>query len=121
MRVLVSDQEGVVQLREFVAGLFLCSWGDPMAGKIAAKKRAGSAPKRRVEPKNKESKERIEKLVEEAIQGIEKRLSDQKSPPTIGDYLKVMQLQKEIEEEAPKEIKVTWVEPEKETISESEK
>ena len=52
-------------------------------------------------------KTRIKKLVLEAIGGIEKRLSDPKAPPTIGDYLKVMQLQKEIEEEAPKEIKIS--------------
>lgn len=62
--------------------------------------------------------ERIQKLVDEAIEGIEKRLSDEKAPPTIGDYLKVMQLQKEIEEESPKEIKVTWVDPASATESE---
>ena len=67
---------------------------------------------------DKDEKRRIKKLVLEAINGIERRLSDEKAPPTIGDYLKVMQLQKEIEDEAPKEIKITWVEPEKEAIPE---
>ena len=67
---------------------------------------------------DREEKRRIKKLVLEAIDGIEKRLSDSKTPPTIGDYLKVMQLQKEIEEEAPKEIKITWVEPEKDATPE---
>ncbi|MDE3167356.1 MAG: hypothetical protein KGN36_16255 [Acidobacteriota bacterium] len=57
------------------------------------------------------AKERIQKLVEEAIHGIEERLGDRESPPSIGDYLKVMQLQKEVEDEMPKEIKVTWIEP----------
>jgi hypothetical protein len=66
-------------------------------------------------------KVRIKHLVEEAIEGIERRLSDEKSPPTIGDYLKVMQLQKEIEDEVPKEIRVTWVEPETAPKSETEK
>jgi hypothetical protein len=70
---------------------------------------------------NKEAMGRIEKLVEEAIDGIQKRLSDEKAPPTIGDYLKVMQLQREIEEEAPKEIKITWVEPVTGTTPESGK
>jgi hypothetical protein len=70
---------------------------------------------------DREEKRRIRHLVKEAIDGIEKRLSDPKAPPTIGDYLKVMQLQKEIEEEAPKEIKITWVEPEKEATPEPEK
>ena len=63
---------------------------------------------------DKAEKTRIKKLVREAIDGIERRFSDEKTPPTIGDYLKVMQLQKEIEDEAPKEIKITWVEPETE-------
>jgi len=63
------------------------------------------------------SKLRIEQLVTDAIGGIEKRLKDEKTPPTIGDYLKVMQLQKELEEEQPKEIKVTWVTPEPESKS----
>ncbi len=58
---------------------------------------------------------RIENRVESAIRGLEKRIHDEKSPLTIGDYLKVMQLQKELEDEGPKEIKVTWVEPETET------
>jgi len=61
---------------------------------------------------------RIKRLVEEAIQGIEKRLLDDEAPPTIGDYLKVLQLQKEIEDDDPKEIKITWVEPEKDATSE---
>jgi len=67
----------------------------------------------------KAAKTRIKSLVERAIGGIEKKLADESSPPTIGDYLKVMQLQKELEdEEAPKEIKITWVEPEKEMTPE---
>ena len=77
---------------------------------MAKRKAEKGAPK---EAPKKPSKVRIKQLVEEAIEGIERRLSDEKAPPTIGDYLKVMQLQKEIEEDAPKEIKVTWVEPEK--------
>lgn len=31
--------------------------------------------------------------------------------PTLADFLRLVQLEKEIGEEAPKEIKVTWVEP----------
>ena len=85
-----------------------------MAVRKAAKKRSGGAPAGAANKGSKAAKRRIEKLVEEAIEGIEKRLSDTDSPPTIGDYLKVMQLQKEIEEELPKEIKVTWIEPENE-------
>ena len=63
-------------------------------------------------------RERIKKLVRNAMKGLETRLGGE-DKPSIGDYLKVMQLQKEIEEDGPKEIKVTWVEPETPT-SESE-
>jgi hypothetical protein len=86
------------------------------AGKNAAKSKKTGAAKQ-----TKGSKLRIGKLVEEAIDGIERRLSDEKAPPTIGDYLKVMQLQKEIEEDTPKEIKITWVEPVTATTPGSEK
>jgi len=96
---------------------------------MAGKKPGGSATetpvagrgRRRSGQKGTADRQLIEKLVEEAIAGIEKRLSDTKSPPSIGDYLKVMQLQKEIADEAPKEIRITWVEPPQETTSESEK
>ena len=77
-----------------------------------------SKSKNKRTPRTRQSKEkaasnlRIAKLVAEAISGIEKRLLNQKDPPTIGDYLKLMQLQKDIEHEQPREIKVTWVEPE---------
>ena len=54
---------------------------------------------------------RIAKLVDQAIKGIEGKLGNPADPLTIGDYLKLMQLQKEIEDETPTEIKVTWVEP----------
>ena len=90
-----------------------------MAVRTRATKKSGGARKRRSSRNGKTAKRRIEKLVAEAIDGIEKRLTDADSPPTIGDYLKVMQLQKEIEEEMPKEIKVTWIEPENETTPES--
>ena len=30
---------------------------------------------------------------------------------TLGDYIRLMQLQTELEEEEPKDITVTWVEP----------
>jgi hypothetical protein len=54
---------------------------------------------------------RIAGLVDLAIKGIEEKLGNTGDPLTIGDYLKLMQLQKEVEQETPKEIKVTWVEP----------
>ena len=55
---------------------------------------------------------RISELLASAIQGIEERLKSSEFKVTLGDYLKLLQLEKEMEEEAPTEIKVTWVEPE---------
>jgi hypothetical protein len=48
--------------------------------------------------------------VNTAIQKIGEQL---KSNPkvTVGDFIKLLQLQKELEAEETKEIKVTWVEP----------
>jgi hypothetical protein len=94
-----------------------------MASKKAATKTAGKAVKKKATTKRAGSKksadrERIKKLVRNAMKGLETRLGGE-DKPSIGDYLKVMQLQKEIEEDGPKEIKVTWVEPETPT-SESE-
>ena len=33
---------------------------------------------------------------------------------TLGDYIRLVQLQKDLKDEQPKEITVTWVEPEAE-------
>jgi|GEM_PF-1658825 len=53
-------------------------------------------------------------LVEQALQSIEKRLKKDELKATVGDLIRLVQLEKELEEEGPREIKVTWVEPEEE-------
>jgi len=52
-------------------------------------------------------------VVKELLKKVEKKLSDDDVKATLGDYIRLVQLQKELDEEEPKEIKVTWVEPEK--------
>ncbi|MGA2267708.1 MAG: hypothetical protein ABSH44_04475 [Bryobacteraceae bacterium] len=54
---------------------------------------------------------RISDLLAKAIAGIESRLTAKDFKPTMGDYLKLLQIEKELEQEEAKEIKVTWVEP----------
>lgn len=54
---------------------------------------------------------RISELLASAITNMEERLKSQDFKPSLGDYLKLLQLEKEMEEGAPAEIKVTWVEP----------
>lgn len=94
--------------------------GDKSGGVVTGTP-VGGRRKRKPGQRGTAGKKLIERLVGEAILGIEKRLCDTKSPPSIGDYLKVMQLQKEIEDEAPKEIRITWVEPPEQTESAPER
>ena len=60
----------------------------------------------------KEIKERlrIAELLASAIDGFEKNLKAGHVKPTVGDYLKLVQMEKEFEQEDIREIKVTWVE-----------
>jgi len=56
---------------------------------------------------------RISELLGKAISKFEKKLDSDDFKPTVGDYVKLVQMEQEFEKEteAPKEIKVTWVEP----------
>lgn len=42
---------------------------------------------------------------------VEKKIKDGEMKPTLGDYIKLVQMQKDIEEEQPRDIQVTWVDP----------
>jgi hypothetical protein len=61
----------------------------------------------------KEAKEKIRilELLDEAIQKMEAKLKADDFKPTVADYLKLMQLEQELDRDEAKEIKVTWVEP----------
>ena len=51
--------------------------------------------------------------VEKILLNVEKKLAKGSLRASLGDYIKLVQLQKELDEEQqPKEIKVTWVEAE---------
>jgi predicted component of type VI protein secretion system len=56
-------------------------------------------------------KTKIAKLLRKVIEQFEKRLQNEDIKPTIGDYLKLVQIEKEMQKDEAKEIKVTWVEP----------
>ena len=59
------------------------------------------------------------KLVSNVIKKIEAKLDADELKPTVGDLFRLLQLEKEMEEEQPKEIKVSWIErDEKEHVSE---
>ena len=58
-------------------------------------------------------------VVQGLIEQVEKRLAGADMKVTLADYIRLVQLRKELEEEAPKEIKVTWIERDPESSSET--
>ena len=50
-------------------------------------------------------------VVKNMLTQIEKKIGSDQMKATMGDYIRLVQLHKELDDEAPKEIKVTWVEP----------
>jgi len=56
---------------------------------------------------------RISELLLRAIEGFEGRMKSQDFKPTLAEYLKLLQMEQELNatEDKPKEIKVTWVDP----------
>ena len=53
-------------------------------------------------------------LVRKALESFEARLGNENFKPTLAEYLKLLQFEQEItkEDKLPREITVTWVEPE---------
>jgi len=49
--------------------------------------------------------------VDRMIQDLESKFWDKDFRASVGDYIRLIQIRKELEEERPKEITVTWVEP----------
>ena len=49
-------------------------------------------------------------LVRKAIENIETKLDSNELKATIGDFIRLLQIEKELEVEEPRDIKVTWVE-----------
>ena len=50
-------------------------------------------------------------MVGQLLEEVEKKLRVDTGKATLGDYIKLVQLQKELDEDEPREIRVTWVEP----------
>jgi hypothetical protein len=51
------------------------------------------------------------RAVKSMLTKIEEKMSGNQMKATLGDYIRLVQLHKELDDESPKEIKVTWVEP----------
>jgi hypothetical protein len=56
-------------------------------------------------------KMRVSELLGKVIKAFEKRIDTPDFKPTIAEYLKLVQLEQESEQETAKEIKVTWIDP----------
>jgi hypothetical protein len=65
------------------------------------------------------NKIRIAKAVQKAITTMDAKFQAADYKPSVAEYLKLLQLEQEFEQDEVKEIKVTWVEPT--AILESEK
>jgi len=50
-------------------------------------------------------------LVEKAIESIEQKLGSSDVKATFADFIRLLQLQKELQADEPREIKVTWINP----------
>ncbi|HWB86052.1 MAG TPA: hypothetical protein VG675_18055 [Bryobacteraceae bacterium] len=81
---------------------------------MATRKNNKKAPKEIRDGDTKEQTERrvrMADLLEKVTEGFEQRLKGKDFKPTVGDYVRLLQLQKEMDQEVPREIEVRWVEP----------
>jgi hypothetical protein len=65
----------------------------------------------REQTERKQKKKTQARVVKKLLKNVEKKLGGEDVKATLGDYIRLMQLQKELEEEDPQDITVTWVEP----------
>jgi hypothetical protein len=54
---------------------------------------------------------RVSELLSKAIAAFETRIKEKDFKPTIAEYLKLVQMEQELEQDEAKEIKVTWIDP----------
>jgi len=54
---------------------------------------------------------RVSEALEKAIKAVETKIRADDFKPTMAEYLKLIQMEKELKQDDAKEIKVTWVEP----------
>jgi len=54
---------------------------------------------------------RVSEALETAIKAVEAKINAKDFKPTMAEYLKLIQMEKELKQDDTKEIRVTWVEP----------
>ncbi len=77
--------------------------------RVPPRRRTQTAEQSEDKKRGRATKERIQKLLTE----IEDRLEADSSKASVADYIRLLQLERELdaEDEAPKELRVTWVDP----------
>jgi hypothetical protein len=83
--------------------------------KTTSRTRATVAQKKKTESDAKQSE-----TVKKILANFERKLKGKDVKGTLGDYIRLIQLQKELDEQATSEIKVGWVETKTEEDSKSE-
>ena len=76
---------------------------------------AGEGVEERVteEPKSAEGGEASRaQTVKHLLAKVEQKITEEPIKATLAEYIRLVQLHQELDEEEPKEIRVTWVEPE---------
>jgi hypothetical protein len=61
---------------------------------------------------------RVGELLERIVVDLEEQIKDEKFHATTAEYLKLIQLQKEFDQDEAKEIRVTWINPSESSESE---
>ena len=105
--MLVSNRERVrLEVREPV--LLLLFMIEQKTNERAAPDSCDHCPRWR---ELKEERVRLAQLISKARQGFEAKLQENDLKLTLADYLKLIEMEKEIDDGEPREIKVTWVDP----------
>ena len=63
-----------------------------------------------------QNKLKIGEVLAQVITKMEQKLTAEDVKPSVADYLKLLQMAKEFGDDSPKEITVTWVEPDKSNV-----
>lgn len=50
-------------------------------------------------------------MVRKLLKKLEEQMGGGEMKASLGDYIRLVQLHKELDEESPREIRVTWVDP----------
>ena len=65
----------------------------------------------REQTERKQKKKTQAAVVTKLLKNVEKKLGGEDVKATLGDYIRLVQLQQELEEDEPRDITVSWVEP----------